>query len=331
MNVIVANKYQTLLSNLDIELMKTMYGEYDVEEIISTFQTFFYNRMILDITSIRNYTDIKVLQKLSISLDMSKIILLLDDSVDSSSSAYLSKLISMGIYNFTTTIDGVKYLLESPNSYRDVAHIQQLEDTPVAGTETEQVKTNGRGCRILGIKNVTNGAGATTLTYMMKKHLEKNYTVLAVELDKRDFEFLKDSELVSINTNELGNFIAKNDSREVILVDMNKSEAAESFMTDIIYLIEPTTIKLNRLMQVNPVIIPKLKDKKVVLNKSLLNSQDVMEFEYESRLTVVYNLPPLDDKNDDIYTLKMFLETIGFHRIDTSDAVEKKNKILGIF
>ena len=63
MNVIVANKYQTLLSNLDIELMKTMYGEYDVEEIISTFQTFFYNRMILDITSIRNYTDIKVLQK----------------------------------------------------------------------------------------------------------------------------------------------------------------------------------------------------------------------------------------------------------------------------
>jgi len=29
--------------------------------------------------------------------------------------------------------------------------------------------------------------------------------------------------------------------------------------------------------------------------------------------------------------MKMFLETIGFHRIDTSDAVEKKNKILGIF
>jgi len=331
MNVIVANKYQTLLSNLDIELMKTMYGEYDVEEIISTFQTFFYNRMILDITAIRNYQDIKVLQKLSISLDMSKIILLLDDSVDSSSSAYLSKLISMGIYNFTTTIEGVKYLLESPNSYRDVAHIQQLEDNPVTSDGVEKIATNGRGCRILGIKNVTGGAGATTLTYMMKKHLEKNYTVIAVELDKRDFEFFKDTELISINSNELGNFIAKNDSKEVILVDMNKSEVAESFMTDVIYLIEPTTIKLNRLMQINPVIIPKLKDKKVILNKSLLNAQDVMEFEYESRLTIVYNMPPLDDKNDDIYTMKMFLETIGFHRIDTSDAVEKKNKILGIF
>ena len=69
MNVVVANKYQTLLANLNIEVMKTMYGEYDVEEIISTFQTFFYNRMILDITAIRNHEDIRVIQKLSISLD----------------------------------------------------------------------------------------------------------------------------------------------------------------------------------------------------------------------------------------------------------------------
>ena len=280
MNVVVANKYQTLLANLNIEVMKTMYGEYDVEEIISTFQTFFYNRMILDITAIRNHEDIRVIQKLSISLDMSKVILLLDDSVDSSSSAYLSKLISMGIYNFTTTIDGVKYLLESPNSYRDVAHIQQLDNDTVS-TNNEVVKTNASGARVIGIRNVTNGAGATTLTYMMKKHLEKNYTVIAIELDKRDFEYFKDSELVSISTNELGNFLAKNNAKEVILVDMNKNEAAEQFMTDIIYLIEPTTIKLNRLMQINPVIIPKLKDKKVVLNKSLLNAQDVMEFEYE--------------------------------------------------
>ena len=52
MNVVVANKYQTLLANLNIEVMKTMYGEYDVEEIISTFQTFFYNRMILDLSLI---------------------------------------------------------------------------------------------------------------------------------------------------------------------------------------------------------------------------------------------------------------------------------------
>ena len=55
------------------------------------------------------------------------------------------------------------------------------------------------------------------------------------------------------------------------------------------------------------------------------------EIKYEANVKVYYNIPPLDEKNDDIYTMKAFLETIGFHRIDTSDAVEKKDKILGIF
>ena len=79
MNVIVANKYQTMLQGLDIDIIKTMYGEYDADEIVSTFQNFYFQRMILDITAIKNYKDITNLQKLSISLDMDKVILLLDD------------------------------------------------------------------------------------------------------------------------------------------------------------------------------------------------------------------------------------------------------------
>ena len=63
--------------------------------------------MILDITALKNYKDIKTLQKLSISLDMDKIIILLDDTVEGSSDEFLSKLISMGIYNFTKNIDGI--------------------------------------------------------------------------------------------------------------------------------------------------------------------------------------------------------------------------------
>ena len=75
MNVIVSNKNQLLLENLGIDIIKEMNGEFEVDEIIATFQNFFYQRMILDITSIKNYTDIVNLQKLSISLDMEKIIL----------------------------------------------------------------------------------------------------------------------------------------------------------------------------------------------------------------------------------------------------------------
>ena len=68
MNVIISNKNQLLLENLGIDVIKEMNGEFEVDEIIATFQNFFYQRMILDITAIKNYTDIVNLQKLSISL-----------------------------------------------------------------------------------------------------------------------------------------------------------------------------------------------------------------------------------------------------------------------
>ena len=121
MNVIICNQRKELLTNLNIDIIKTLEGQYDVDEIINTFKNFYYQRMILDITALKNYSDIKTLQKLSISLDMDKLILLLDDSEESSSPGYLSKLISMGIYNFTRNIEGVLYLYNNPNSYRDVA------------------------------------------------------------------------------------------------------------------------------------------------------------------------------------------------------------------
>ena len=62
MNVIIANKNQLLLENLGIDVIKEMNGEFDVDEIIATFQNFFYQRMILDITAIKNYTDISNLK-----------------------------------------------------------------------------------------------------------------------------------------------------------------------------------------------------------------------------------------------------------------------------
>ena len=70
MNVIVANRYQAMLQGLEIDVIKRMEGEFSVDELISTFQNFFFQRMILDITALKDYRDIKTLQKLSISLDM---------------------------------------------------------------------------------------------------------------------------------------------------------------------------------------------------------------------------------------------------------------------
>lgn len=344
MNVIVANKYQTMLAGLEIEIMKTMYGEYDVDEVIGTFQNFFFQRMILDITAIKDHNDIKNLQKLSMSLDMNKIILLLDDTPESTSSEYLSKLISMGIYNFTTNLEGVMYLYNNPNSYRDVAHIHQLEPpapTVVEGAPTKSAKPSKREdtqtvptvtkTRVIAIKNVTQHAGATTLTYMMKKQLSKNYTVMAVEIDKRDFEFFRDNDLKSISSTEIGNFINQYKNVDVILVDINESAAAEPFIEEHIYLIEPSTIKLNRLMLINPTLLPRIAKENVILNQSLLSAKDVLEFEYESKLKILYNLPPLNERDEDSFALNKFLFAIGFHRQNPTEEGEKKNKVLGIF
>lgn len=331
MNVIVANKYQTMLQGLDIDIIKKLEGEYDVEDIISTFQNFFYQRMILDITAIKNYKDIKVLQKLSISLDMDKVILLLDDSAESSSSDYLSKLISMGIYNFTKNVEGIMYLYNNPNSYRDVAHIHQLEAEKEEIAPVQQdIYVQGRGTRIIGLKNITKQSGATSLVYMMKKQLEKNYSVVAIEVGKRDFVYFNDKGLISTTNNEIGNVVVQHSDKDVAIIDINDSIGAENLCHEVLYLLEPSIIKLNRLMLVNPKELTKYKEKKIVLNQSLLSSKDVLDFEYESKSKVFYNMPPLDDREKNVHALNMMLVKMGFD-LQNDGEIAKKNSILGLF
>jgi len=43
-------------------------------------------------------------------------------------------------------------------------------------------------------------------------------------------------------------------------------------------------------------ILQKLKDKKVMLNKSLLTNKDVLDLQKESGLKFFYNMPPLNDR-----------------------------------
>ena len=78
MDTVVGNKYLDVFNNLDIEVSKKLEGVYTVDEIIKSFSNFFFNRMFLDITSIKDYKDISNLKELSMSIDMDKVILLLD-------------------------------------------------------------------------------------------------------------------------------------------------------------------------------------------------------------------------------------------------------------
>ena len=316
LNVIITNRYKDALADLDIEVIKKLEGEYSVEEIINTFKNFFFQRMILDITALKNYKDIKTLQKLSVSLDMDKVILLLDDSTEGTSTEYLSKLISIGIYNFTKNVEGIMYLYNNPNTYRDVAHIHQLE---MVGNGAEIVVENYNqqvmGTRIIGIKNVTKQSGATTLTYMMKNELKEAYSVVAIEVGKSDFRYFNDRSLVSSTATEVGNVVAKYMDKDVIIIDLNDCKQAEEICQEVIYLIEPSIIKINKLMLINSKVFGTLKNKKVILNQSLLSPKDVLDFEYESRTKIYYNLPPLDEREKGSNALIAFLIKLGFSKL----------------
>ena len=65
-------------------------------------------------------------------------------------------------------------------------------------------------------------------------------------------------------------------------------------------------------------IFEKLKNQKIVLNRSVLSDKDVQDFEKESGSNVFYNLPYLDDKIDNQPIINSFLSALGFSRVNSS-------------
>lgn len=324
MNVIVANRYKNELSNLDVDVIKSVSGEFDADEIVAIFKNFFFDKLILDITAVKNYRNLDIIRKIAIGLSAEKLILVIPDE-ECSSSNYLSSIISMGIYNFTNNVNAVKQLVDHPNSYEDVADIQQLNSSSI---ENSIQQTDGR--KIIGVKSVTEHAGATTLVYMMKKELTNIYGigVCALEVNKRDFSYFNEKNMFSIGEVELRNKISSLRNYSVILLDLNDCRDT-SLCTDMIYLMEPSTLQLNKMVRRDRKVFDKLNGKKIVLNKSMLDNKDVSDFEYESNSKVFYNLAPLDErrKNDSINDLLFRLGLLS----DTASKTSESNKIFGIF
>lgn len=322
MDTVISNKYSSVLNELDIEVSKKLEGEYTVDEIISQFKNFFFNKMFLDITAIKDYKDLTNLQKLSMSIDMDKVILLLDkDDSISDSEPFLAKLVNMGIYNFTKDKNSLMYLYTNPNVYRDVAYLQKI-DTGENNSSTTNSSHFVPSRRIIGIKNITDSAGSTSLIYMLKKVLSNYYSVMALEVDKRDFTYFKDKDTLTVKSDEISTVIDKYNSIDIFLLDLNKSNK-DYLCTDVLYLIEPSILKLNKLAMINPKALNDIKGQKVVLNKSLLSESEIADFEVETRIKVYYNIPPLNDKKDNSDVLLPLLVKLGY--IKEEESAKKKS------
>ncbi len=333
MNVIVANTQQSQLSSLDIDIIKSISGVYEAGEIVEMFKSFFYSKMILDVTAIKHYNDLKTYELLISGLDPEKIIFLLPEGSNLCTSNFLSHLIKLGIYNFTTNLNGIKYLLKKPNTIKDVEHIVKMsgiEDSTELNTTVATVATKVEsGSTIIGVKNITEHAGATTFIYMLKKELAIVYgqdKVVAIEIDKNDFQLFNDKNMVSCKQNEIGNIISQYNNADIILIDLNGS-VDDSFCGEVLCLIEPSTLKLNKAVRRNRNCFSKLVGKKVVLNQSLLLNNDVVDFESEAAIKVFYNLPPLDERKRNAI-INDFLTKLGLFNKNTKN---NSNKIFGLF
>lgn len=340
MNVIVANERQEELSELDIDIIKNMNGQFTADDITTTFKNFVFNKMILDVTAIKDYLNISNLQKISMSLDVSKIIFFLPNIPEVSSAIYLNKLVELGIYNFTNNLKGVKYLLEHQNTKEDVSYVEKMNEAPTTDEEkpdfinkdlnaNSSISTAISGPKIIGFKNITDHAGSTSLIYMLKRELERIYgeTIYAIEVSRHDLEYFNVKNTIATNKAGLATVLNKLNDAVVILVDLNDCDDF-SGINEIIYLVEPSTIMLNKLMRTNKNIFNSLGDSaKIVLNKSLLTGKEVNELEYEAKIQIFYNMPPLNDrrKNEEIVNFISKLEILN------ANNNKRDGKFLGIF
>lgn len=325
MNVIVSNKNQGLLNSLDIDVIKSINGEFSTEEIVQTFSNFFFNRMFLDITAIKDYKDISNIQSLSMNLDVNKVIFLLDNQM-MADNGFLSKLISMGIYNFGNNKESLMYLYNHPNSYKDVAHIHQLGQNSSSNVDqnkkskffgdkgatiiapTEAIKNS----LIVGFNNATPNAGASTLIYLLKKELSKKDYTVAIEVNKNDFGYFNEKDMFSVSQNNLESAIKRFGSAGFILVDLNNTPGTVCDM--VVYLIEPSIIKLNKMIKLNKNILENISGEKVVLNKSLLTPKDVSDFEFEAHTQILANIPPINDRADNSELLQDLINKLSIKK-----------------
>lgn len=359
MNVIVSNEKHNELANLDVDIIKSLTGTYSINELVSLFNNFFYSKMILDVTALNEYDKIGTYEVLVSGLNPEKIIFLLPEGSQLCTPNFLSQLISLGIYNFTTNLNGIKYLLKKTNTLKDVEHITKMAhiesskdagtvvvNAPVAeknnnldnGSNSGAVSintntttgNNGGNKVIIGVRNVTEHAGASTFIFMLRKELVFSCGqdgVIAIEVNDSDFQLFGNKYMVSCSESDIRKCIDSYSNAKIIFVDLNDCKD-DSFCTDIFYLIEPSTIKLNKLIRRSRDIFSKLNNKKIILNKSLLLNNDVFDFEGEAGIKTFYNMPPLDDRkrNAIITDFLTKAELIGNNKNNSSSG-----KIFGLF
>ena len=381
MNIIVSNKQKEIIDNANIDAIKDLNGLFNVDDLLGKLKNYFFSRVILDATSLINFTSDEVLQKLVDNIGGERLFILLP-AVPEPPKEFVDKLLNLKIYNFSNKINELVSFISNPKS--DVSNLNENlsngfyvdssvkeEDTTNQGDVSlssaidamsinsgESVVTNNEPTTnysadlsnmfssvnvdnsfpvtnnfesnnmpitedrpisdnnmflhrnlnvtssgeksnvktVIGFKNVTDHAGSTSLIYMLLKTIESVYhkKAIAIEIDSDNFKYYQSNSMFSVSSNNIMNSINTWDA-DIVLVDLNGYDNL-SICNDVLYLVEPSIIRLNKLMMGDNEAFTKLSGKKVILNMSFLDDNDVMAFSKEAGMPMFYNIPPLNDR-----------------------------------
>lgn len=316
MNVVTANENKEIIDRLDIDIIKRIDGQFNLDELLSKFVNLYFNKMIIDITSIEDYRNVEIIEKLAKSVDPSRVILLLNNDIAVNSQLYMSALVKNGFYNFTRNFEGIKFLYNTPNTYDNVKHLvlDENEQRRLEYIESQkQVVPVTSDAKIIGVYSLSMHPGATSLVNMMVKQLNASgIKTIGVEMFRQDLMYYHDSNYSSCMSKlDLEQKIRLNQNVNMI-IDLNEFSEADKYCDEIIYLIEPSYVKLTKLLKKNKNIFSESKDRKIVLNMSFVNDQELPDFEYETKCKIFDNIPPLNDRNAHNNEIDGLLIKLGF-------------------
>ena len=315
MNLLIENLNTDILNNLDANIIKTLKGQFTKENIQEQIGNLYYNKVIIDITAIDNYSNYKTLFSFLESFDKEKIILFLSDNV---SKEYVSKLVQEGYYNFTKNIGGVNYLINNSNKLEDVEKYlvvntfqSVLTNTSLSSNASNNEIDKNKDQIIIGIQNLTPHAGATTLMYMLIKELKAKYSVVGIEMFNQDSIYFRDNDIIeSTSLEDLKMRIRLLSSKKIIVIDLNDLDTYD-FCDEILCLVEPGTISLSRLLSSNKDYSSLLEKGKIILNRSSVKDEDIENFKYNTKLDVFYNLSNINERSNKLKDIENLIDKLG--------------------
>lgn len=314
MYVIIKNENSNIINNLSVNVAKTLVGDFTRDDLERELSNVPFDKAIIDLTSIINYYDDNYLYNfLEFFKDPNNVIILLNDGFVANSKEFLGKLIERGYYNFATSDSAVNKLLERNNTFDDVKKYLEGYDFLKVDSIVSDKETSNRfetDKIIIGIENGTPHAGATTLMYMLVKEISKSKKVKGIEMFNNDSLYFKDDRIITCQSRVQFETIVKTlKDIDVFIVDLNGSDVKE-ICNKLVYLVDPGSTKLYKIIKGNQKEYEHLLNSNVVLNRSNIKNDNLNNFEYETHLKIVGNVPNLNerlDSNSELNDLIKFL------------------------